>query len=551
MARNALLEKMLDRVYAAMSAGPALNCRPHASRQRIDLAHLCRLDGGPSARFLGQVLGEGGTCKVLALRPSAPAELEPEQKEAFIEEREELQRKVLSRLRTIAEEARSFEQETGAQVLFIGYPLLQLPVRKGRSGGETKRLLAPIAFVPVTLSVKTGNTPSVELSSAGEGADRVIPNPALLAWMTQQTGVRFNPQSADESSAPPWEELAALTAQACKALELEVPPPLKPEAELEAIAKTVDEEAKNARIVPGAVLGLFPLGNQNLVDDLEAMADGESLVGPVESFLRSGLGLVHPRAPNGEVRPAVARTEVGAEHLVTDADPCQARAVRLARSAQGLVVHGPPGTGKSQTIANVIGDHLARGERVLFVCDKRTALDVVLHRLNHLGLGGLCAIVHDARKDQRDLYMGDPRAARRSRRGEGRVGPCGRSGGGGCRAGAGPRRGGWVHGPARRAERGRALLSGAHGTVGSASGPGGLRPATGADTWVGPQQSREAGLRPEGALRPGHPDRLHPQPLARPPGAQADRLRRPPPRPLASGRRGGRRRRPERRCHPE
>jgi hypothetical protein len=38
-------------------------------------------------------------------------------------------------------------------------------------------------------------------------------------------------------------------------------------------------------------------------------------------------------------------------------------------------VHGPPGTGKSQTITNMIGDHLARGERVLLVCDKRTALD--------------------------------------------------------------------------------------------------------------------------------------------------------------------------------
>src|SRR6185503_10684544 len=65
----------------------------------------------------------------------------------------------------------------------------------------------------------------------------------------------------------------------------------------------------------------------------------------------------------------------------------------------------PPGTGKSQTITNIIGDHLSRGQRVLFVCDKRTALDVVANRLEHLGLGKLCALVHDPQRDQRDLYM--------------------------------------------------------------------------------------------------------------------------------------------------
>ena len=61
------------------------------------------------------------------------------------------------------------------------------------------------------------------------------------------------------------------------------------------------------------------------------------------------------------------------ERLIAPADPCQTRAVKEARVSRGLRIHGPPGTGKSQTISNIIGDHLARGERVLFVCDKRTA----------------------------------------------------------------------------------------------------------------------------------------------------------------------------------
>ncbi|HYF34009.1 MAG TPA: AAA domain-containing protein, partial [Prosthecobacter sp.] len=87
-------------------------------------------------------------------------------------------------------------------------------------------------------------------------------------------------------------------------------------------------------------------------------------------------------------------------------DPCQANAVLASREAKALVVHGPPGTGKSQTITNMIADHLARGERVLFVCDKRTALDVVKYRLDAAGLGSLCGVVHDPSGDRKDFYMG-------------------------------------------------------------------------------------------------------------------------------------------------
>jgi hypothetical protein len=404
MPRHALLEKMLDRVYVALTSGPALSCRPHQSRQRIDLAQLALLDTGGTQRLLQGLLTDG-TVKVVHVPPRAVAEPgadEAQRARAKQAAADALaaQQAVLSRLRTLADDARSFEQETGAQVLSIGFPLLQLPARRGPRG-ETKRLLAPIAFIPVQLVLKAGATPSVVLEALGEAADRVVPNPALQAWIAQQTGARPAPQPADEADGPPWDELLKLARRVAADLELPAPT-LDPQAALEAVARSDDDAAQGARILPGAVLGLFPLGNQNLVDDLEAMADGDALAGPVEAFLQVKLGLGAPAALH-ETQATGAGTH---DRLVTDADPCQARAVRLARASRGLVVHGPPGTGKSQTIANVIGDHLARGERVLFVCDKRTALDVVLHRLERLGLSELCAIVHDARKDQRDLYMG-------------------------------------------------------------------------------------------------------------------------------------------------
>src|SRR5262249_41071254 len=150
--------------------------------------------------------------------------------------------------------------------------------------------------------------------------------------------------------------------------------------------------------------GLFPTSNQGLLRDTKEMLENGAPDGPLESFVRVGVDLDAPAAPppakvqaNDTSGKTFSRS-FESERFVAPADPCQMRAVRLASSTRGLVVHGPPGTGKSQTITNIIGDHLARGERVLFVCDKRTALDVVADRLNALELGAFCAVVHDPQR---------------------------------------------------------------------------------------------------------------------------------------------------------
>src|SRR5262249_37258687 len=65
-------------------------------------------------------------------------------------------------------------------------------------------------------------------------------------------------------------------------------------------------------------------------------------------------------------------------------------------AGQNAVIHGPPGTGKSQTIANLIAGLAATGKRVLFVAEKRAALDVVLRRLEDVGLSHLSIDLHGA-----------------------------------------------------------------------------------------------------------------------------------------------------------
>lgn len=93
--------------------------------------------------------------------------------------------------------------------------------------------------------------------------------------------------------------------------------------------------------------------------------------------------------------PAVVDRDPGGEHIVLDADASQQDVVEAARAGAHLVVEGPPGTGKSQTIANLIAAIAADGRRVLFVAEKRAAIDAVVKRLDRVGLRDLVLDIHD------------------------------------------------------------------------------------------------------------------------------------------------------------
>lgn len=88
---------------------------------------------------------------------------------------------------------------------------------------------------------------------------------------------------------------------------------------------------------------------------------------------------------------------------VVPCDPTQATAIEEARLGASYIIQGPPGTGKSQTITNLIADYVARGKRVLFVCEKRAAIDVVYARLRQCGLGDLCCLIHDSQTDKKQF----------------------------------------------------------------------------------------------------------------------------------------------------
>jgi hypothetical protein len=77
------------------------------------------------------------------------------------------------------------------------------------------------------------------------------------------------------------------------------------------------------------------------------------------------------------------------------ADATQLEAIQAAISGKTFVLEGPPGTGKSQTITNLLARCIAEGKTILFVAEKKPALDVVKTRLDAVGLGPFCLDLHD------------------------------------------------------------------------------------------------------------------------------------------------------------
>lgn len=89
--------------------------------------------------------------------------------------------------------------------------------------------------------------------------------------------------------------------------------------------------------------------------------------------------------------------------LPMQADASQLCAIRAAKEGKSFVLHGPPGTGKSQTITSMIANLLYDGKKVLFAAEKKAALEVVYNRLGKIGLAPFCLELHSNKARKRDV----------------------------------------------------------------------------------------------------------------------------------------------------
>lgn len=142
------------------------------------------------------------------------------------------------------------------------------------------------------------------------------------------------------------------------------------------------------------VLGNFNYKKMSLVSDYNKVND-LGIEHPVFNELFSPV----PKQPD----ELLVNNDPAQWYHVISADPTQAKAVLQSRTGKSYIIQGPPGTGKSQTITNLIADFLATGKTILFVCQKRPALDVVYYRLKQNKLSELCCYIHDSQSDKKEF----------------------------------------------------------------------------------------------------------------------------------------------------
>lgn len=285
-------------------------------------------------------------------------------------------------------------EQTGARDLYLGAPFLT-----GVFHGYLVR--APLILHPVKLERSQGRGFSLD---PREGEPPVA-NQALIRLLFSKKNVSF-PEDLSEA----LDQAAEEGVEAMRALIGSHGIIARPEGEGLRRFKPRDEDFAtwpNGRVVVEqvAVLGFFPQSSSDMIQDyddlLAAVADpsidlAERLgtAGPLlPADLRASLGIQSEQTPSSA--PLIP---------VVQADPTQLGVLHTARRARALVVDGPPGTGKSQVIVNLVADALAQGQSVAVVCEKRAALDVVAQRLEQLGMRHLLAVVHDVHEDRRGLY---------------------------------------------------------------------------------------------------------------------------------------------------
>lgn len=159
-------------------------------------------------------------------------------------------------------------------------------------------------------------------------------------------------------------------------------------AALDRIAERCDDIA-DFTIAHKMYLGTFSYMKQTMVNDVddETAIACSDLVAALAGDRQASERARHQPGDVSERQPDYA--PIDSEFLVLDADSSQSYVINAALAGRNLVVEGPPGTGKSQTIANLIAALTADGKRVLFVAQKRAAISAVLDRLERVDLSHL------------------------------------------------------------------------------------------------------------------------------------------------------------------
>ncbi|MEU4399633.1 DUF4011 domain-containing protein [Micromonospora orduensis] len=263
-------------------------------------------------------------------------------------------------MRALQREARTMEQETGSNYLYLTIGTL---VHTRTTGGEA---YAPLFLLPVRIEGGTGRRPYAMVI---DGTEVASPNHCLVEWLRVKHGVRIA-----ELERPVLDEHGIDIAKTLAAINTGL------------VDNRLDyriDETASLRLLQFSTFQMW----RDLTDHWPRFMENPVVRHLVES---SGATFDDPARPD-DAEVMVDEAEL---HLPIPADGSQMQAIVRAERGHSFVLEGPPGTGKSQTITNMIARAVSRGRSVLFVAEKQAALEVVKRRLRQIGLGPFALDLH-------------------------------------------------------------------------------------------------------------------------------------------------------------
>lgn len=293
----------------------------------------------------------------------------------------EARQKVRGALVALQRKALSNLEEKGIETLHLAMGMATWPAADGGRPYD-----APVLLLPARIEARGRTGDDLRLTVAGEPQI----NPVLLYVLEENCAIRINASSVlsecgGEDESGQWR--------------------IDPEGvfgRIERAATSVPE----FRVTRRVILANFQFAKMAMVEDLKR--NGENIASSAIVAAVAGHSLSRQRLAQAvsDIEPAqLDERPASDDYLVLDADSTQHRAIVLVGKGQSGVVQGPPGTGKSQTISNLIAQSVAEGRRVLFVAEKRAALDAVIKRLTHpdVGLGHLVLDLHGASVSRKEV----------------------------------------------------------------------------------------------------------------------------------------------------
>lgn len=214
-------------------------------------------------------------------------------------------------------------------------------------------------------------------------------NPVLLHCLDRQYGVRLDPE--------------VLAAHVESILNEPAPLPDRVERIFQLIADSAQQQGVTVRFEPLIAAGVCNYQKLPMVNDLMSASTLLAQHDLVAALASGSSSTPSPAAVATYEPPDIDSMRPQEEFLVLDADSSQHQAIAAALSGRHVVIDGPPGTGKSQTIANIIAAGSAAGLKILFVAEKRAAIEAVTDRLEAVGLDSLVLDLHQSKINKRSV----------------------------------------------------------------------------------------------------------------------------------------------------